>query len=78
MKGKIAFLLIMFQTTVYAELMDVDKETLKDIYEYCLSSQDKSSVEEKQLLECINEELEYGDYKLFKSVKDVKAAMKDD
>jgi len=75
MKSFIAFLLlVVFQASAYAESQEVDKDTLKEIYEFCFSLQDTGAPKDKELLECINEELMYGDYKQFKSLSDVKAA----
>lgn len=68
--------MLSISSAALAELESADKETLVDIYEYCVSMQDADAVNDKQLLVCINEELEYGDYKQFKSLEEVKAAIK--
>lgn len=68
--------MLSISSAALAELESADKETLVDIYEYCVSMQDTGAVNDKQLLVCINEELEYGDYKQFKSLEEVKAAIK--
>lgn len=74
MKGIIAVLMLFVaQPVAYAETQDADTETLKEIYEYCFSLQEVDAVNDKTLLDCINEELEYGDFNKFASVKDVQA-----
>lgn len=50
---------------------DADVETLKEIYEFCVS-QEESTPEDKSLLKCINEELEYGGFNKFKTIAEVK------
>lgn len=57
---------------------DADVETLKDIYEFCVSQQEDENSEDKSLLKCINEELEYGGFNTFKTIADVKQRLGDE
>lgn len=75
---KIIVLALLCSNLVFSNLAFGDQETempdvefVRDTYEYCLTAQNSEVVDNKELLNCVNSEMEYYEYTPFASVEKI-------
>lgn len=72
----ITLVLLLASTAVMAEEEQASVDFVKDSYEYCVDYAEGEENKDNAILMCVNEELEASGYKKFKSLKDIKAFIK--
>lgn len=66
-----------FTATANEDVEDVDRETLFDVYEFCVNEQGKPQPNLTLLLSCINRELDSMGYKRFSTLDTVEEKISD-